>query len=60
MILWAACFPLITIGLLSSPHLTFAAMLYPAQASSIAQAARQLQKMKDQIQGGGSPFYYLK
>ena len=26
MVLWAACFPLITLGLSSSPHLTFAAM----------------------------------
>ena len=26
MLLWAACFPLITLGLTSSPHLTFAAM----------------------------------
>ncbi|MBI3041717.1 MAG: DMT family transporter [Betaproteobacteria bacterium] len=26
MILWAACFPLITVGLASAPHLTFAAL----------------------------------
>ena len=37
-----------------------AAMLYLAQASSTAQAARQLKQMSDLIQRGGSPFYHLK
>ena len=36
------------------------AMLYLAQASSTAQAARQLKQMSDRIQRGDSPFYHLK
>lgn len=36
------------------------AMLYLAQASSAAQADRQLKKMSDRIQSGDSPFYHLK
>ena len=35
-------------------------MLYLSQASSTAQAARQLKQMSDRIQKGGSPFYHLK
>ena len=36
------------------------AMLYLAQASSTARAARQLKQMSDRIQKGDSPFYHLK
>ncbi|MBI3068610.1 MAG: hypothetical protein HYY79_06980 [Betaproteobacteria bacterium] len=36
------------------------AMLYLAQASSTAQAARQLKQMSDRIRRGDSPFYHLK
>lgn len=36
------------------------AMLYLAQASSTAQAARQLKQMSNRIQKGDSPFYHLK
>ena len=36
------------------------AMLYLAQASSTAQASRQLERMSDRIRRGDSPFYHLK
>lgn len=36
------------------------AMLYAAQASSSAQAARRLQQMSDRIRKGESPFSHLK
>lgn len=36
------------------------AMLYRAQAPSAAEAARQLKRMSDRIQGGDSAFYHLK
>jgi len=36
------------------------AMLYVAQASSAAQAERQLEQMGDRIWSGGGPFYHLK
>ena len=36
------------------------AMLYLAQASTAAQAARQLKQMSNRIERGDSPFYHLK